>query len=77
MTLAQCRNVERLYYLKRYTVYQFTDINFTDFIQDQFEHGLDPLEFELDDVDLYYYANDTTSQIYYFENLIANGDKDE
>lgn len=77
MTLAQCRNVERLYYRNQFATYQFSDIDFTNFIQDQFEFGLDPLEFDLDDVDLYYYANSPSQKIYYFENLIANGEKDD
>lgn len=75
MTLTQVTQAERLLYVRsEYYTEEFTDIEFTDFIQDQFSTGIDPLEFEFDDETntLIYYVDSARDQIYYFEQIIQN-----
>ena len=66
LTLGQLLDIEKCIYNSDF---EFTDEQFRAFVDNQLEFGLDPIELELQDEVVYIY--DT---IYYFENLIANGD---
>jgi len=66
LNLGQLLDIEKCVYNSDY---EFTDEQFRAFVDQQLEFGLDPIELELQDEVVYIY--DT---IYFFENLIANGD---
>lgn len=66
LTLEQLTNVERCVYNSDYG---FTDDQFKDFINEQIEWGLDPIELELQEEIVYIY-----DEIYFFESLIKEGE---
>ena len=73
MTLKQIASIERFIYVQsEYLTEEFTDIEFTDFIQSQFEFGLDDIEFDLQDEVLYYHVDSPSDAIYYFEDKIRS-----
>ena len=66
LTLKQLLDVEACIYN---TDYEFTDTQFREFVDQQLEFGIDPIELELQEEVVYIY-----DVIYFFDDLIEKGD---
>lgn len=66
LNLAQLTSIEKCVYNSDFV---FTDEQFRDFVDQQIEFGLDPVELELQEEIVYIY-----DEIYFFENLISQGE---
>lgn len=69
-TLEETLKVETFYYFNSRGQHNFTDNQFGEFIAEQLECGLDPIEIELIDNEAMYYADSPRNEILFFENII-------
>ena len=66
LTLKQLTEIETLIYNSDY---EFDEVQFRAFVENQLEFGLDPISIEVQDEMVYIYET-----IYFFEELISKGD---
>ena len=75
-TLEETLKVETFYYFNKSGQHNFTDDQFGEFIAQQLECGLDPIEIEMIDNEAAYYCFSPYDEIFFFENIIAADRRD-